>query len=253
MKNIISKSNIITFGIFALCVLLFSLISCSKLPNGTLDELLKADASSKRKFSEMSLEEKEAYCENLVESKELRKLEKNARRFIPISRPALEDERFHQIKTKAELMAWIKDNLDHTLFRSVKEAEKLYAEIEQLQKIIQQKFSAFDFSEGSADAIFYTNYTIKRAEEQKVSHVTKNHPQAKGTHCLNAFNNCLYNSQQSFERELAVCTIGGVVSSCIPGIGAVTGPLTYIICASMAMNAHNRRVAKCEEDYRNCR
>ncbi len=252
MKKIISKQNIIVFGLSALLFLFSTLISCTKVTDEVVGESIQAAGSIESVFSKMSLEEKETYIEKLRETEEFHKLESSTGRFIPISRPALKDEKLHQVKTKAELMTWIKDNLDHTLFRSVEEAEKLYTEMEQLQKDIQRKFSAINFSEGSEDMIFIRDYSMKRVEEQYGSGSVVNAPPAYGTECEMAVISCMQEADRLNMEENLVCSGGAFLGSCIPTIGIIAGPIIGIVCITMSYNVLLERRANCQQTYNTC-
>ena len=190
MKNSISKSNNIILGISALFFLLFSLTSCNKAEIDVIP------------FSEMSFVEKEDYSRRLLESEEYRTYRVNLNWFIPISIVALNDERLHQAQTKEELMAWVKDNLEHTLFRSVAEAEMKYNELDRSVKVIRQKFSAMDFKQGSPDIYFFNDYVARLYEIR----VEKTYPQRKSYgNCKDAFDECMAQARKKHDDERRRC------------------------------------------------
>jgi hypothetical protein len=220
-------------------------MSCQKLT----DKIEETDNFGKNSFSEMSLTEKETYCTKLTESFEYRKIGGNFSRFMPISTPALQDERLQQVKTKTELMAWIKDNLSHTLFSSVEEAEDLYEEIEQLQKKLQKKFRAFDFDASSKDMTFFRDFMTKRVDENLVR-LKRNISLTKSSHCETARDLCLAEVQAYQDKALIFCGVGALVGGCIGG-PLVTG-IVDIGCTILVNYEARKQREQCYATYRGC-
>lgn len=242
MNTIISKQS---FRVIILLFLFNSLMSCQKLA----DETIITDNDGPSAFSLMPSEEKEAYCENLKASFEYRRIGRNIFRFMPISMPALGDKRLHQVKTKAELMAWIKDNLEHTLFSSVEEAEELYKETEQLQKRLQKKFPEFNVSANSPDMVFFRDLMIKRVEED-LAIIKRNISLTKSSPCAAARDICLANADAYQNTATLICGVGGIVAACFSG--GILGGIVDLVCVALVIDQANQQRQQCLQAYNSC-